>query len=290
MPTVTKKHKRSLINKYFNKDIFLEMYAITLSSGIDNNDRYIMMQDILRNHNIPFTPLGCGTNRASVLIDGYALKIALDKDGGIDNRREAIYSKALQPYVTKCYECTPNGMLAVEEYVEIFTQDDFRSRQSEMREILEAISEQYLVGDIGITAKNYVNWGIRLDGTICILDYAYCYNTTFGTFRCSCDDTSILQYDKNFVDLICPKCGRKYTFGDIRRRITRKAQEDEIGDIRRIGYNITKPDEDVTVVKEFEPEVKTKEKKVNKVDMIIKEYYKHKEEGKIGTQDWDNPN
>ncbi len=81
MPTVTKKHKRSLINKYFNNDIFLEMYAITLSSGIDNNDRYIMMQDILRNHSIPFTQLGAGTNRSAILLDGYALKIALDKDG-----------------------------------------------------------------------------------------------------------------------------------------------------------------------------------------------------------------
>ena len=155
------KHKRSLINKYFTKEIFIELYQISLSSGIDNNDKYLLILDCLKKHNIPYTNLGCGTNRCSCMIDGYAVKFALDNDGRIDCKREMLYSKALQPYVTKCYECTPDGTIAVEEYVEIFTQDEFRSRQSEMREILEAISEQYLVGDIGITSKNYVNWGIE---------------------------------------------------------------------------------------------------------------------------------
>lgn len=197
-----------------------------------------------------------------------------------------IYSKALQPYVTKCYECTPSGLIAVEEYVEIFTQDEFRSKQSEMREILEAISEQYLVGDIGITTKNYVNWGTRLDGSICILDYAYCYDTNFNTFVCGCDETSILQYDKNFVDLVCPKCARKYTFGDIRRRITRKEQEEEIGDIRRIGYNLHKAEEKLPLVTEFEPVKKGRKKEKSKVDKIIEDYHKTEEH----IQDWDYPN
>ncbi len=156
-----------------------------------------------------------------------------------------------------------------------------------MREILEAISEQYLIGDIGITSKNYVNWGIRPDGSICILDYAYCYNTTFGTFTCSCDDTSILQYDKSFVDLVCPTCGKRYTFGDIRRRITRKAQEEEIGDIRRVGYNLTKAEEMVLRVDEFEPEDKSKKKNKSDVDIIIENYHKNKDGA--GEQDWDYP-
>lgn len=279
-------YKRSLINKYFNDEIFIELYQITLISGIDNNERYILIQECLKKHGIDFTPLGCGTNRCSLLIDGFAIKFALDNDGAIDNRREMIYSKNLQPYVTKCYECTPSGYIAVEEYVEIFTQDEFRSRQTEMREILEAISEQYLIGDIGITTKNYVNWGTRLDGTICILDYAYCYNTTFGTFVCGCDETSVLHYDKNFVDLVCPTCGKKYSFGDVRRRITRKMQEEEIGDIRRIGYNLHKAEEEVEYVKEFEPEVKSKKKEKSKADKILEESKNQKNKP---NQDWDYP-
>ena len=35
-----------------------------------------------------------------------------------------IYTKALQPYVTKCYECTPSGLISVHEYVEIVSFPD----------------------------------------------------------------------------------------------------------------------------------------------------------------------
>lgn len=283
---VQTKYKRSLINKYFSKEMYLHIYEIMLTHGVDNNAKYLMIQDYLNECNIPFNPLGCGTNRSAILIDGFVVKFALDSDGSIDSRKEALYSKILQPYVTKCYECTPSGVISVHEYVEIFTQDEFRSRQNEMREILEAISEQYLIGDIGITSKNYVNWGTRLDGSICILDYAYCYDTNFSTFVCSCDETSILQYDKNYVDLICPKCGRKYTFGDIRRRITRKDHEEEIGDIRRIGYNLHKAEEVLPIIKEFEPQKKTKKKEKSRADIIIEEYHKNKD---VPAQDWDYP-
>ena len=47
--------------------------------------------------------------------------------------------------------------------------------------------------------------------------------------------------------------------------ITRKQQEDEIGDIRRLSYNITKDFEEVELVPEFEPKKeKLKEKKEKK--------------------------
>lgn len=280
-------YRRSLINKYFTKEDYLHIYEITLTSGIDNNDKYILIQEYMRERGIPFTPLGAGTNRGTCLIDGYAVKFAFDNDGDLDSLKEMLYSKVLQPYVTKCYECTPSGLISVHEYVEIFTQDEFRTKQAEMREILEVLSEQYLIGDIGITSKNYVNWGMRPDGSICILDYAYCYNTSFSVFTCDCDDTSILQYDKAYVDLVCPTCGKKYTFGDIRRRITRKEHQEEIGDIRRVGYNLTKAEEMVLRVDEFEPEDKSKKKNKSDVDIIIENYHKNKDGA--GEQDWDYP-
>ncbi len=76
-----KVYKRSLINKYFNDNLYIKLYELTISSGIDNNERYIMIQDYLKEYGVPFTPLGAGTNRAALLIDGYAVKFALDKDG-----------------------------------------------------------------------------------------------------------------------------------------------------------------------------------------------------------------
>ena len=76
-----KVYKRSLINKYFTDDMYIKLYELTISSGIDNNERYLMIQDYLREWGIPFTPLATGTNRCATLIDGYAVKFALDHDG-----------------------------------------------------------------------------------------------------------------------------------------------------------------------------------------------------------------
>ncbi len=76
-----KVYRRSLINKYFTQEDYLRLYEITLTSGIDNNEKYILMQEYLRDRDIPFQPLGCGTNRQSLMIDGYAVKFALDSDG-----------------------------------------------------------------------------------------------------------------------------------------------------------------------------------------------------------------
>ena len=282
--------KRSLILKYFTKDIYIELMRITMIADADNNEKGAMIKELLRKNNIPFNGLGSGTNRMAVQIDGYAVKIALDKDGMIDNCREVLYSKQLQPYVVKVYECIPNGLVAVTEFVEIFTLAEFHEYQEEMAEILQNISTQFLIGDCGITGKNYVNWGIRNDGTICILDFAYIYSVRYNIFSCSCSDDALLKYDKNFVNLICPLCGRKYTFGEIRRKITKKQQEQEIGDIRRLGYNLTSPEQLVEYNPEFEVKRNKdkKKKELSEVDKLIKEYNKGNIKDKI-TQDWDYP-
>ena len=60
---------------------------------ISNNEKNAFVKTLLTDYNIPFSGLGPGTNRMAVLIDGYAVKIALDKDGMIDNKREFLYTK-----------------------------------------------------------------------------------------------------------------------------------------------------------------------------------------------------
>ena len=283
--------KRSIINKYFSKDILLELIKITKLSDCDNNDKGMLIKDLLRANNIPFNSLGSGTNRMAVQIDGYAVKIALDLDGATDNKREMLYSKPLQPYVVKCYEGLPNGLVMVCEFVEIFNMDDFHMHKSEMEEILSDIAESFFMGDVGITTKNYVNWGTRMDGSICILDFAYVYSVEYRIFGCSCSDEAVLNYDKNFVNFVCPLCGRKYTFGEVRRKITREDQEREIGDIRRIGYNLTKAEEEVELNPEFEPSKKKKEKKKskkeNEIDRLIKEYRQNKKDNSEYLDYWD---
>ena len=159
-----------------------------------------------------------------------------------------------------------------------------------MRYILGLISKQFLIGDVGVTGTNYLNWGVRNDGTICILDFAYIYSVKYNIFGCNCSDEAILQYDKNYVKLICPICGRLYTFGEVRRKITKKQQEEEIGDIRRLGYNLIDKEEYKEYNPDFEPKKKDKKKKKKKKltenEKLIRDYRNGDLKPK---QDWDYP-
>jgi len=271
--------KRSLLIKYFSRDVLIQILKIIKIPNASNHDKNILIKQCLRDNNIPFDALGPGTNRMAVLIDGYAVKIALDNDGMIDNKREFKYTKRLQPYVVKCYECTTDGLVMCCEFVELFNYDDFGRNQSKMREILKDISKTYLIGDVGITSKNYVNWGTRIDNSICILDFAYIYETSYTTFKCiKCKNLSLLQYDNNYEKLTCPTCGRIYEFGEIRRRISREAQDKEIGDIRSYSYNLTKSLEEVELVEEYEPIQEQEEKELpewKKNILIAKEIESH---------------
>ena len=257
------KIKRSLIKKYFSEDTYIELLKITKIASISNNEKNILIKDLLRKKDIPFSSLGPGTNRMAVNIDGYAVKFALDSDGMIDNRREFKYTKKLQPYVIKVYECTQNGLIAVTEFVELFTIDDFHMEKETLRKILQEVSGSYLIGDVGINSKNYVNWGRRDDGQIVMLDFAYIYSVSFKSFRCSCDDMALLKYDDNFVKLICPVCGKSYDFADVRRRISKKDQEKEIGNILDYSYKVTKDNQSIPVILDYEPESIKEKKKAN---------------------------
>lgn len=222
---------RSRIMQYFPMELLVKLYLISVNHDVNNNDKTPKIVELLKEYNVPFTPLGNGTNRYGILVDGYAIKIALDNAGRMDNRREFRYAKKLYPYVVKVYECMENGLLAVFEYVTIFSYDEYLENQEDMRDILSEISQRYLIGDIGVSQANYVNWGTRQDGQICIMDFAYIYSLSYRGFQCTCEDHGILEFDQDFNTLICPFCKKKWEFSDIRRRISKVDEEKEIGNI-----------------------------------------------------------
>lgn len=274
---------RSYVKKYFPIDLLIELEKITYMNSVDNNSKSLYINKLLTDYNVPFSPLGSGTNRYTVMIDGYAVKFALDRDGMTDNKREFIYSKKLQPYVIKFYESTPNGLVGFCEYIQLFSLDDFYDNQDNMREILKDISSDFLIGDIGISTKNYLNWGFRYDGSICILDFAYIYKLSFRTFVCTCPDKGLLTYDNDYNMLKCLICGKKHSFKDVRRRITRKQEEEEIGDIRMKGYVLHQETETLSINPEFtdieEEQISEKKKQKQQLEEELK---KAKEK-----QDWD---
>ena len=259
-----------MIKKHFSVDILFEIDRLSMTHNVDNNTKGVVINQILTAYKIPFKPLGSGTNRYAVLIEDYVFKFALDEDGKTDNKREFIYSQAAQPYVIRFYECMKNGLIGVCEYFEVFSEEDFymTKNQIEMKRILKELSRTFLIGDIGIYKKNYTNWGYRQsDGKIGVLDFAYCYKLSYQVFQCTCKDRGMLFYDDSYNQLICPFCGKKHTFWEVRKRIPRKQEQEEIGDIRERGYVVTSEWSKQPLNPKFTEIAKKKKKK----DKVIEE-------------------
>lgn len=243
---------KSKILQFINKELMTELNSIAMDVLIpDNNTKVNLMVAALDKHNVPFSELGPGTNRLAILIDGYVFKIAMDKAGVIDNWSELSLSQELQPFVTKAYEC--NGLIVVSEYVTVISKDEFNNNKEEVRQILSHLAEGYLLGDVGSVNKNFMNWGYRPDGSLVILDYAYIYRVIGDEMVCgglNKDDTLCdgnLSYDENFHNLRCPKCGRNYTFHEIRRKISRDYEEKEREAIKQIAHKLLKASQEVNI-------------------------------------------
>lgn len=260
-----KKIFRSLIKKYFPVDLLIKLNEITMARDIDNNSKTAEILEAMDQFNVPYSKLGNGTNRYGCLIEGYAVKIALDKAGKTDNKREMKYAKALYPSVVKVYECLEDGLVAVFEYVTIFSLNEFYDYQDKMRKILKDITENYLVGDIGISKNNYVNWGIRNNGEVVILDFAYIYALSYKNFLCTCEEEGTLEFDNDYNYLVCPYCNKKWEFLDIRRRVTKEDEIAEIGDVKEYGYILHSEEEELPVDSRFSVGKKSKKKKEKKM-------------------------
>ena len=162
---------------------------------------------LLRKYDIDgIVPLGPGTNRYAFKLDGFVVKVATDNDGKIDNLKEFKMAKRLFPYVTKTYEVSENGTLLVAEYIQPF--ESYREMcmyQDKIKDILEKLSDVYLIGDVGITSKNYSNWGLRIgtEDPVC-LDFAYVYEVKSELFVCNkCRTGSMLVPTPDFTKLQC---------------------------------------------------------------------------------------
>lgn len=225
----------------------VELNAICRDRTIsDNNKKADLMREVLTEYDVPFKELGPGTNRYAVRIDAYVFKIAMDQYGIDDNRNEAAMSRLLQPFVAKTYEC--NDLIVVSEYVTVISKAEFAENEATIKAILAQLAERYIFGDIGFTLKNFVNWGYRENGDLVILDYGYIYKVIGDEVRCTnrlSDEVvcgEFLEYDSKFSDLVCPKCRKKYTYDDIRRRIDRKFEREQVQRELDKGYLVTSPE------------------------------------------------
>lgn len=236
---------RSLIHERLPVDLRVQIELLSKRRDLINEEKHQELIKLLRSFNIEdIIPLGPGTNRYAFKLNGFVIKVATDHDGKIDNLKEFKMAKRLYPYVTKIYEVSENGTLLVAEYIQPFQSYQEMCRHAEkIREILTKLSSVYLIGDVGITSKNFANWGLRVgtDDPVC-LDFAYVYEVSSELFICRhCKTNAMLIPNKDFTELFCPNkvCGHRYKFEDIRARIGNDIHRHEIGDLSQEGYELT---------------------------------------------------
>lgn len=279
---MSEKLLRSRILQYFPNKLMNEISKIVYSNRFnDVNDKAHIILELIESYDIDFSELGTGTNRTAIFIDGYCFKIALDKYGVRDNDQEFTLSKELQPYVIKVYET--NSIILVCEYVTLITKEEFIECKEKINMILEDLSNEYLLGDMGTINKNFCNWGRREErNELVCLDFAYIYRIIGEEMLCSNCNT-MLRYTADYDRLVCPSCRRKYDFMDIRRKISQKMENMELESDKERAYHISSEVEKVFVSKldEEDDEIPVEKYtyRANLQDYMM--YKKFKEENKM---------
>ena len=212
---------RSRLNK-LPLELKCELGEVPLQKGMRPTSRKEKVIESLKKYNIDYVEIGTGTNRFIIRYDGYAVKIALDKEGIADNKQEFAICESLMPNVAYAYEISKGGHLLVASYCPAFTtHNEMWSHNSEIRRILSDWSKRYLLGDVGLTTYNYATWGLSSDGRPVCIDYAYIFPASLDLFKCICGNKT-MTLDGNFSEYKCTKCGHKYQDRELRAKISQQ--------------------------------------------------------------------
>lgn len=185
----------------------------------DNQQKAMFIADEISD--IGFKPLGLGTNIAVFInphYSGVVFKFALDECGIADNFNDSILSDKIPRY-SKFIRLHPSGLISVQErYLGIKSRERMTSIWPDVKKFLDVLSTRYLISDL--SKENFLNYGIGRDGGFIIIDGSDLFpldGCEHNLLRCNniltynrhhnkrCD--GIMQYDKIYHNLACPKCG-----------------------------------------------------------------------------------
>lgn len=187
--------------------------SIKLSSKIEQ--KYKMIKEIVTPYG--FVLLHAGTNRVvyrHLENTEIVLKIAIDDTGMSDNPREFENQQWLKPFVTKTFDVSPCGTVAIAERVQpITTVEEFMSLSEDIFDLItENIIGEFVLEDIG--TKFFRNWGIRNGFGPVLLDYPYVFRLDGNKLYCNVENPithqicgGVVDYDDGFNFLRCTKCG-----------------------------------------------------------------------------------
>ena len=206
------------------KECRIRIGEVSYQKGMRATSRKNMVIDSLKEFNIPFTEGGTGTNRFIVKYDGFALKIALDREGVADNKQEWVMSDMLSPDVATACEISKGGHLLVATYAPAFTSySEMSIYAPKIRKILDKWGSRFLLGDVGINRINYANWGLLGGKPVCI-DYAYIFPASMDLFKCICGCKRMKFTDDSYSAYKCIECGREYEDRDLRAKISQETR------------------------------------------------------------------
>lgn len=224
-----KKRTERRIDTYFDQETRkLILDCINGKYDDDDSSNVNVVAEILcdRLRPLGFQELGTGSNRICFLKDGYAFKIAMDRRGCIDNMSEYLRSIEEPSILAKTYET--NRMIAVSEYAKLISRDEFESRKDEIRAMLDYLSRRYVIQDLGLTPKNFCNVGLRDDGSIIFIDYAYMYKIAGNEQALVCQLCGAqIRPNENFTAYQCsnPACKQPYLAYEILNRMDRDVDD-----------------------------------------------------------------
>lgn len=204
-----------------------QLYKIAHSVRYSGNPKkkYDMIDSILKPYG--FVKLSAGTNRICYKYledDSIVLKVAYDDVGISDNPREFMNQQIFKPFVTKIFEVSPCGTVAVaERVIPITSREEYASVADEAFELITNwfINGKYIMADIG--SSYFMNLGIRKGFGVVALDYPYIYELDGSKLYCNAVDHNspdgichgLIDYDDGFNYLYCEKCGVKYRVNEL---------------------------------------------------------------------------
>lgn len=226
----------SLIKRNFSREFMKKIYDIYIDDCMSIVEKTIRFDKIFTEEfsgRKDYRRIGEGTNRFVCLLDNHIIKVAYNYLAYIDNLNELAMAKKKPVELAQAYES--NGLILVSEYVTVMDKEDFLESQLKIQLILSKLqnepvvynkekSNYYILGDMGMSNKNYGNWGRRMNGDIVVLDYGYLYEMKYNTWqeiaKCPiCGST--LEYTDDYTELHCigDKCNCKVKYTTLRNNL-----------------------------------------------------------------------
>ena len=207
-----------------------QLYTIIMDPKLSANlpSKHKAMNEYLKARG--FYKFASGTNRIAYRYaynNNIILKVAVDKTGLSDSLREFQNQEKLKPFVCKIFDVHPTGIAAVVERVTpITSHKTFALVMSDYYDIMtKFFIGRFVMEDIG--EEYFMNWGLRNNFGLVLLDYPYLYELDDARLYCNERDRRYpgticggeIDYDIGFNRLVCKKCGREYPAKELARSI-----------------------------------------------------------------------